>query len=105
MSLLIVALRKQIADVEEEEENELSDKIVIAHNLTEDVADVLIPDALEYYIDINDDILGGEHMEDEDLECERDDSDEDDKKKSQKCGDKKAESGAAGCEQKQECKL
>lgn len=89
--------------MEEEEENELRDKIDMALNLAEDVADVLIPDALEYYLDLNDDMLGGEDMEDEDSDGDGDDSDEDDKKK-KKGGDKKAEGGAAGGEQKQECK-
>ena len=77
--------------MDEEEENELRDKIDMAMNLAEDVHDVLIPDALEYYLDLNDDMLGGEDMEDED--SDNDDSDEDgDKKK--KGGDKKAEAGA-----------
>ncbi len=88
----------------------------MAMNLAEDINDVLIPDALEYYLDLNDDMFGGEGCEDEDCdddECGHggkggDDSDEDDdgdKKKGKKAGkgDKKAE-GAAGGDQKQECK-
>ncbi len=93
------------ADLDEEEENELRDKIDMAMNLAEDVHDVLIPDALEYYLDLQDDMLGGEGMEDEDSDGDNDDSDEDDKKK-KKGGDKKADaSGAAAAgDQKQECK-
>ena len=91
------------ADMEEEEENELRDKIDVAMNLAEDVHDVLIPDALEYYLDLNDDMLGGEDMEDEDSDEDNDDSDDDGDKKKKKGGDKKAEGGAAG-DQKQECK-
>ena len=91
--------------MEEEEENELRDKIDVAMNLAEDVHDVLIPDALEYYLDLNDDMLGGEDMEDEDSD-EDNDSDDDGDKKKKKGGDKKAEgaAGASGGEQKPECK-
>ena len=46
------------ADLDEEEENELREKIGMALNLAEDVHDVLIPDALEYYLDLNDDMFG-----------------------------------------------
>jgi Nucleosome assembly protein (NAP) len=93
-------------DMDEEEENELRDKIDMAMNLAEDVHDVLIPDALEYYLDLNDDMLGGEDMEDEDSDGDKDDSDEEDTsdKKKKKGGDKKAEGGAGGADQKQECK-
>ena len=93
------------ADMEEEEENELRDKIDMAMNLAEDVHDVLIPDALEYYLDLQDDMLGGEDMEDEDSDEDKDDSDDDGYKKKKKGGDKKAEGAAgAGADQKQECK-
>ena len=90
--------------MEEEEENELRDKIDMAMNLAEDVHDVLIPDALEYYLDLQDDMLGGEDMEDEDSDEDKDDSDDEgaDKKKKKGAADKKAEGGAA--DQKQECK-
>jgi hypothetical protein len=110
-------------DLDEEEENELRDKIDMAMNLAEDVHDVLIPDALEYYLDLNDEMFGGEGCEDEDCDDEDcdakggkggkggDDSDEDEPeakkgKKASKGGDKKeggATAGAAG-DQKQECK-
>ena len=107
-------------DLDEEEENELRDKIDMAMNLAEDVHDVLIPDALEYYLDLNDEMFGGEECEDEDCDdddCNAkggkggDDSDEDEPeakkgKKASKGGDKKeggATAGAAG-DQKQECK-
>ena len=87
-------------DLEEEEENELRDKIDMAMNLAEDVHDVLIPDALEYYLDLNDDMLGGEDMEDEDSDGDNSDDDEDagDKKKKGGKGtaDKKAAGGTEG---------
>ena len=83
--------------MDEEEENELRDKIDMAMNLAEDVHDVLIPDALEYYLDLNDDMLGGEDMEDEDSDGDKDDdSDDDGDKKKKKGGDKKAEGAAGG---------
>lgn len=89
------------AGLESEEENELHDKIDQAMNLAEDVEDVLIPDALEYYLGLNDDLY--DMMDDEDSEGDEDGSDggdsDDDKKKSKKKG--KGE-GAAG--QQQECK-
>lgn len=95
-------------DLDEEEENELRDKIDMAMNLAEDVHDVLMPDALEYYLDLNDDMFGGEGCEDEDCDDDEcggghggkggDDSDEDesDKKKPKKGkgGEKKSEGGA-----------
>jgi hypothetical protein len=105
-------------DLDEEEENELRDKIDMAMNLAEDVHDVLIPDALEYYLDLNDEMFGGEDGEEEDDDDlggkggkAGDDSDEDEPeakkgKKASKGGDKKeggATAGAAG-DQKQECK-
>lgn len=113
-------------DLDEEEENELREKIDMAMNLAEDVHDVLIPDALEYYLDLNDDMFGGEGCEDEDCDDDDcgdgaqgkgakgakggDDSDEEEpepkKGKKSKGGDKKeagATAGAAG-DQKQECK-
>lgn len=92
-------------ELDEEEENELRDKIDMAMNLAEDVDDVLIPDALEYYLGLNDNMFDAEDMEDEDDEgSDEDGSDgEDDKKGKKKGGDKKAE-GAAGGDQKQECK-
>lgn len=97
-------------DLDEEEENEIRDKIDMAMNLAEDVEDVLIPDALEYYLGLNDDMFDAEDMEDEDGDGDDgsgDGSDEEDSKKKKKGGDKKAEGGpsaAAGGDQKQECK-
>ena len=109
-------------DLDEEEENELRDKIDMAMNLAEDVHDVLIPDALEYYLDLNDEMFGGEGCEDEDCDDDDygnkgkgkggDDSDEEEPepkkgKKASKGGDKKegsATAGGAAGDQKQECK-
>lgn len=97
------------AALESEEENELQDKIDQAMNLAEDVEDVLIPDALEYYLGLNDDLYDQDMMDDEDSEgegagSEGGDSDDDDKKKPKKKGkdDKKGAEGAAAGQQ--ECK-
>ena len=100
------------AELDEEEENELRDKIDQAMNLAEDVDDVLIPDALEYYLGLNEDMFDGEDPEDEDSEGgddDGDDSDGDAKKSSKKKGgEKKGGDGAGaatGGEAKpQECK-
>lgn len=77
------------AGLESEEENELQDKIDQAMNLAEDVEDVLIPDALEYYLGLNDDLYDPDMMDDEDEDDEDgagsgDDSEGDDKKKPKK---------------------
>lgn len=91
------------ADMDEEEENELRDKIDAAMNLAEDVDDVLIPDALEYYLGLADDLYGGEDGEDEDDDDDEDADDKDtDDKDTKKKADKKAD--AQGGDQKQECK-
>jgi nucleosome assembly protein 1-like 1 len=81
--------------MDEEEENELRDKIDMAMNFAEDIDDVLIPDALEYYLDLNDDMFDGEDMEDEDSDGDDDGSDDDGDKKSKKKADKKPDAGAA----------
>jgi hypothetical protein len=73
-------------------------------NLAEDVEDVLIPDALEYYLGLNDDLydpdMMGEGDEDEDDEDGGSGDDDDDKKKPKKKGgkggDKKGGDAAAG---------
>ena len=92
--------------MDEEEENELRDKIDMAMNFAEDVDDVLIPDALEYYLDLNDDMFDAEDMEDEPSDEDGSDDEGDKKSKKKAGGDKKAEGGApaGGADQKQECK-
>lgn len=95
-------------DLDEEEENELRDRIDISMNLAEELHEVLIPDALAYYLDLNDDIFDGcggcedEHCKDN--RCGHggksdDDSDEEesDKKKTKKTknAEKKTEGGTA----------
>ena len=91
------------ADLDEEEENELRDKIDQAMNLAEDIHDVLIPDALEYYLGLNEDIFDQDDMGDDDDDDDSDGSDKDAKDEGKKKGgDKKA--GPPGGEQKQECK-
>lgn len=97
------------ANLESEEEHELQDKIDMAMNLAEDVEDVLIPDALEYYLGLNDDLYGDmeDDEEDEDDDEDGDGGDSDDDKKKQKKGGKGgagAGAAAAGGQQQQECK-
>jgi len=93
------------AELDEEEENELRDKIDMAMNLAEDVDDVLIPDALEYYLGLNEDMFGGEGMEDEDSDGDDDgDGSDDDKKGSKKKGGDKKEGGAAATGDQKDCK-
>ncbi len=79
-------------------------------NLAEDIEDVLLPDALEYYLGLNDDLfdMEGQDSEDEDGAggdgSDGGDSDEDKKpKKKGKGGDKKGGADAAAAGQ-QECK-
>lgn len=103
--------------LDSEEENEVHDKIDEAMNLAEDIDDVLIPDALEYYLGLNEDFMGeGPDDDDDDNSDDEDNSDDDDKKKprkdsqeeggkkkpAKKGGDKKE--GAAGGKDQQECK-
>lgn len=82
-------------------------------NLAEDVEDVLIPDALEYYLGLNDDLYDPDMMDDEgddsDHEgegCSDGDSDDDKKKpkKKGKGGDKKGGADKGDAAQQQECK-
>jgi hypothetical protein len=71
-------------------------------NLAEDVEDVLLPDALEYYLGLNDDLLEGfdDDGEDDDSEGgEGDgDSDNDNKKKGGKKKGGKGDKGGAGAQ-------
>lgn len=85
-------------NLESDEENTLQEQIDQAMNLAEDVEDVLIPDALEYYLGLNDDLYDPEGDDDDDDEADGGDSDEEgddaEPKKKQtkkgKGGDKKA---------------
>jgi len=80
--------------LESEDENELMDKIEVAMNFAEDIEDVLIPDALEYYLGLNEDFFDPDaDSEDDDDDHEGgaggdhdDDSDDDDDKKKPKGG-------------------
>jgi len=75
------------AALDSEEENELQDKIDEAMNLAEDIDDVLIPDALEYYLGLSEDFMGEEMDEDDEDDDDDDkDSDDDAKKKPTKGG-------------------
>lgn len=83
------------SNLESDEENELQDKIDQAMNLAEDVEDVLIPDALEYYLGLNDDLYDPDMIDDEeegsdDGEGGSDGDSDGDKKKKKGKGDKKA---------------
>lgn len=84
------------ADLEEEEENELRDKIDQAMNLAEDIHDVLIPDALEYYLGLNEDIFDQDDMGDDDDDDDSDGSDKDTKDEGKKKGGDKKAAGDGG---------
>ena len=82
----------------------------MAMNLAEDVEDVLIPDALEYYLGLNDDLYDSEGEGDNDEEGGSGvDSDEDEgtdasKKKQSKTKGKGGEKKGGEAAQQQECK-
>lgn len=68
------------AAMDEEEETKLMEAIDAAMNLAEDIEDVLIPDALEYFLGLNEDFMDAE-MDDDDDDEDDDNSDDDDKHK------------------------
>ena len=84
--------------MESDEEQEFMDKIDEAMNFAEDIHDVLIPDALEYYLGMNQDFFDDDLGGDDDSEPDDEDSDEGgDQKKGGKGGDKDDEDkGAKG---------
>jgi len=89
--------------VDSEEENDMRDKMDQVQQSVEDFHDLLVPDALEYYLGLNEDfdMLG---MDPEGDESGDDDSDKDDADDSKK-GKKAAGGGADGAEgQQKECK-
>jgi len=88
-------------ECDSDEENESNDKIDEVQQIVEDFHDLMIPDALEYYLGLNEDFdmlgLDGEEPESASDDDEEGDDDDKDKKK------KKKEEGGAG-EGQQECK-
>jgi nucleosome assembly protein 1-like 1 len=88
---------------DEEDEDDMQGKVDAAMNLAEDIDEVLMEDALEYYLGLNDDIFDEDGDDDDSEPSEGDDSDGGDKKKPKKKGgkDKKEEGGQ---QQQQECK-
>jgi len=88
--------------VDSEEENDIRDKMDETQQCVEDFHDLLVPEALEYYLGLNEDFdmlgMDGEGPESGDDEDE-DDEDGDDKKKPAA-----GAAGAEGEEGKQECK-
>lgn len=64
--------------MDSEEEHAILDKLDEALNLAEDLDDVLIPDALQYYLGLNEDFFDADDMRDDDDEDD-DDNDDDDK--------------------------
>lgn len=97
--------------MDSEEENELRDKLDEVQQTVEDFNDLLIPDALEYFLGLNEDfdMLG---MDQEGDESEGDDDDSDDEPSDKKKGGKGSKPGTGGPspagegagEQQQECK-
>jgi len=95
--------------MESEEENELMEKIDMQMNFAEDIDDVLLPDALEYYLGLSADYFDdGADSEDDlgdgsdgdsdpgDDEKGKKDQDKGGKKKGGKKADKKDEEGGDG---------
>ena len=69
------------------------EKIDEAMNLAEDIEDVLIPDALEYYLGLNEDFFDGDMDDEDDDDEDDDDEDEKPKKDEDKGGKKKGKKG------------
>lgn len=83
------------------------DKLDEQMNFAEDIHDVLIPDALEYYLGLNEDFFD-EGMDSDDEGEDNDESDDDDGDKGKggkkKGGEKGAKKGKGGAEGQPECK-
>ena len=90
----------------EEDEDDMQNKVDAAMNLAEDIDEVLMEDALEYYLGLNDDLFDGDEDDDEDGSepSQGEDSDGGDKKKSKKKSGKEKKEGAGQQQQQQECK-
>uniref|UniRef100_A0A7S3IJH0 Nucleosome assembly protein n=1 Tax=Strombidium inclinatum TaxID=197538 RepID=A0A7S3IJH0_9SPIT len=86
-------------------ENEVQDKIDEVQQTVEDFHDLLVPDALEYFLNFNEDFdmlgLDGEGDESGD---DDDDDDEDESANKKPAGGKKGGAAEAGGDQQQECK-
>lgn len=89
-------------DVDSEEENDILDKIDEVQQVVEDFHDLLVPEALEYYLGMNEDfdMLGMDEDGESGSDDEEDDEDSGKKGKSKKSND----AGGAEGDQKQECK-
>jgi len=103
--------KKVVSDGQEdsEDENDARDKIDEAQQTVEDFHDLLIPEALEYYLGLNEDfdMLGMGEEDDEDDDDDEDDEDEDNNKKKDKKSKKNnadGDEGEADGEAKPECK-
>ena len=57
---------KGTEEIESDDENDMQDKMEQAMNLAEDLHEVLIPDALEYYLGVNQEVMELNH-EDENI--------------------------------------
>jgi len=99
------AAAKNTEGVDSEDENNIRDKIDEVQQMVEDFHDILIPDALEYYLGLNQDfdMLGMEDDDDSDDEDEEEgegppaSGKKDKKKKDKKDGDDKdGEGGGEG---------
>lgn len=95
--------------VDSEEENDLRDKLDEVQQTVEDFHDLLIPDALEYFLGLNEDfdMLGMDQEGDESGEDDEDDSDDESDTKKGGKGPKPVAGGpsaAGGADKEQECK-
>ena len=76
-------------------------------NLAEDVEDVLIPDALEYYLGLNDDLFDGDEEDDDEDGDHDEEGDSGEDADNIKKGKKKGKGGdkiAGDAQQQKECK-
>ena len=96
----------QEGECDSEEENEMHDKIEQVQETVEDFHDLLVPDALEYYLGLNEDfdMLGMDPEGDESGDDDDSDKDEAAGKKGKKSSGGGGAAGAGADGQQQECK-
>lgn len=92
--------------MDEDEENEARDKMDEVQQIVEDFHDLLVPEALEYYLGLNEDFdmlgMDGEGDGESGSDDNGDNSDDSGDKKPKKAGKKEKDQPAG--EEKQECK-
>ena len=96
----------QADEVDSEEENEMHDKMDEVQQIVEDFHDLLVPEALEYYLGLNEDfdMLGLDEGGESEGDSEGSGDSDGEEKPKKKAGGKKEAGGEATGEEKQECK-